>query len=55
MGDLELKDLDLTAFDHSYNETDVTDAMNTDSIHNGDVYYPMITSTKDIPKSIYGI
>jgi hypothetical protein len=48
MGDLELKDLDLTAFDHSYNETDVTDAMYSDSIHNGDVYYPMITSTKDI-------
>jgi hypothetical protein len=48
MGDLELKDLDLTAFDHSYNETDVTDAMYSDSIHNGDIYYPMITSTKDI-------
>ena len=48
MGDLELKDLDLTAFDHSYNETDVTDAMYSDSIHSGDVYYPMITSTKDI-------
>ena len=48
MGDLELKDLELSAFDHSYNETDVTDAMYSDSIHNGDVYYPMITSTKDI-------
>jgi hypothetical protein len=48
MGDLELKDLDLSAFDHSYNETDVTDAMYSDSIHNGNIYYPMITSTKDI-------
>ena len=48
MGDLELKDLDLTAFDHSYNKTDVVEAMYSDSIHNGDVYYPMITSIKDI-------
>ncbi|CAB4148580.1 Bacteroidetes-Associated Carbohydrate-binding Often N-terminal [uncultured Caudovirales phage] len=48
MGDLELKDLDLTAFDHSYNKTDVVEAMYSDSIHNGDIYYPMITSTKDI-------
>lgn len=48
MGDLELKDLDLIAFDHSYNKTDVVEAMYSDSIHNGDVYYPMITSTKDI-------
>jgi len=48
MGDLELKDLDLTAFDHSYNKTDVVESMYSDSIHSGDVYYPMITSTKDI-------
>jgi len=48
MGDLELKDLDLSAFDHSYNKTDVVEAMYSDSIHSGDVYYPMITSTKDI-------
>lgn len=48
MGDLELKDLDLTAFDHSYNKTDVVEAMYSDSIHSGDVYYPMITSTKNI-------
>ena len=48
MGDLELKDLNLTAYNHSYNKADVIDAMNMDSIHNGDIYYPMITSTKDI-------
>ena len=48
MGDLELKDLDLTAFDHSYNEANVVSGMNTDSIHSGDIYYPMITSTKNI-------
>jgi len=48
MGDLELKDLDLTAFDHSYNKTDVVEAMYSDSIHDGDVYYPMITNTKNI-------
>jgi len=48
MGDLELRDLDLTAFDHSYNKTDVVEAMYSDSIHSGDIYYPMITSTKDI-------
>ena len=48
MGDLELKDLNLTALDHSYNKTDVVEAMYSDSIHSGDVYYPMITSTKNI-------
>ena len=48
MGDLELKDLNLSAFDHSYNKTDVVEAMYSDSIHSGDIYYPMITSTKDI-------
>jgi len=48
MGDLELKDLNLTAFDHSYNEANVVSGMNTDSIHSGDIYYPMITSTKNI-------
>lgn len=48
MGDLELKDLNLTAYDHSYNEANVVSGMNTDSIHSGDIYYPMITSTKNI-------
>lgn len=48
MGDLELKDLNLTALDHSYNKTDVVEAMYSDSIHSGDIYYPMITSTKNI-------
>jgi len=48
MGDLELKDLNLTDYDHSYSKANVTSAMYSDSIHSGDIYYPMITSTKDI-------
>jgi len=48
MGDLELKDLDLSTLDHSYNKTNVTSAMYSDSIHSGDIYYPMITNTKNI-------
>ena len=48
MGDLELKDLDLTDYDHLYNKTNVTSSMYSDSIHSGDIYYPMITSTRDI-------
>jgi hypothetical protein len=48
MGDLELKDLNLSALDHSYNKTNVTSAMYSDSIHSGDIYYPMITNTKNI-------
>lgn len=48
MGDLELKDLDLSSLDHSYNETSVTTAMYSDSIHSGDVYYPLINYKRDM-------
>lgn len=48
MGNLELKDLDLSDYDHVYSKTSVTDAMKSDSIASGDVYYPMITNTKNI-------
>jgi hypothetical protein len=48
MGNLELKDLDLTDYDHAYGITSVTDAMYKDTIANGDVYYPLICNTKNI-------
>jgi hypothetical protein len=41
MGNLELKDLDLTAYNHAYSIASVTDAMYKDTIANGDVYYPL--------------
>lgn len=42
MGDLELKDLDLSDYNHSYSETSVTSAMYSDTINSGDIYYPLI-------------
>jgi hypothetical protein len=48
MGDLELKDLNLSGLDHSYNETSVTNAMFSDAIHSGDVYYPLINYKRNI-------
>ncbi len=48
MGNLELKDLDLTDYDHAYSISSVTDAMYKDTIANGDVYYPLICNTKNI-------
>ena len=48
MGNLELKDLDLTAYNHAYSIASVTDAMYQDTIANGDVYYPLISNTKNI-------
>jgi len=48
MGNLELKDLDLTAYNHAYSIASVTDAMYQDTISNGDVYYPLICNTKNI-------
>jgi hypothetical protein len=48
MGDLELKDLDLSSLDHSYSESSVTSAMYSDSIHSGDVYYPLINYQRDM-------
>ena len=47
-GELELKDLDLSAYNHAYNKTIVSDAMHTDSIANGDVYYPLINATQEV-------
>jgi hypothetical protein len=48
MGNLELKDLDLTDYDHAYSITSVTNAMYQDTIASGDVYYPLICNTKNI-------
>jgi hypothetical protein len=48
MGNLELKDLDLTDYDHAYSISSVTNAMYQDTIANGDVYYPLICNTKNI-------
>lgn len=42
MGDLELKDLELSDYNHSYNEASVTSAMYSDTINSGDIYYPLI-------------
>jgi len=47
-GDLELKDLDLSAYDHVYNKTVVSNAMHMDSIASGDVYYPLINAMKEV-------
>ena len=44
-GELQLKDLvGLSAYDHDYNATIVTNAMTDNSLFNGDVYYPMINA-----------
>ena len=48
MGNLELKDLDLTDYDHAYSISSVTNSMKSDTIANGDVYYPLICNTKNI-------
>jgi len=48
MGNLELKDLDLTDYNHAYSKTSVTNSMYQDTIANGDVYYPLICNTNDI-------
>lgn len=42
----ELTALDLSEFDHEYNES-IFDATYTESIANGDVYYPLITSLRN--------
>lgn len=42
----ELSLLDLTAYDHDYNES-IFDATYTESIASGDVYYPLITSLRN--------
>jgi len=47
-GELELKDLDLTAYNHDYNSTVVSDAMHKDTISNGDIYYPLINAVQEM-------
>lgn len=47
-GDLELKDLDLSSFDHDYNSTVVSDAMHKDTIAGGEVYYPFINAVQEM-------
>ena len=42
----ELKNLDFSAFNHQYNAS-VLDATYTESINNGDIYYPLITSLRN--------
>ena len=44
--DDELKVLDFSAFNHQYN-ANILDATYTESINNGDVYYPLITSLRN--------
>lgn len=48
MGNLELKDLDLSDYDHAYSISSVTNSMKSDTIANGDVYYPLICNTRNI-------
>lgn len=47
-GELELKDLDLSAYNHDYNSVVVSDAMHKDTISNGDIYYPLINSVQEM-------
>ncbi len=48
-GEYELKDLvSLSAYDHDYNVTTVTNSMNSNSLFNGDVYYPMINAVNEM-------
>jgi len=43
-GDDLLNVLDLSEFDHDYNQTAVLNAIQGDTINNGDIYYPLINS-----------
>lgn len=43
-GDDLLNVLDLSEFDHDYNQTAVLNAIQGDTINNGDVYYPLINA-----------
>jgi len=46
-GDDELTSLDLSEFDHSFNPATVFPAMQSESINDGDVYYPLISSIRN--------
>lgn len=43
-GDDFLKDLDFSAYDHEYNQTNVLNAIKDTTLSNGDVYYPLINA-----------
>lgn len=43
-GDDFLSGLDTSDFDHEYNQTAVLNAMKSDTINNGDIYYPLINA-----------
>jgi len=43
-----LMDCNLTAYNHNYDAVTVTNAMQKDTIANGDIYYPLITATGDL-------
>lgn len=43
-GDDFLSGLDTSEFDHEYNQTAVLNAMKSDTINNGDIYYPLINA-----------
>lgn len=48
-GEYELKDLvSLSEYDHDYNVTTVTNSMNSNSLFNGDIYYPMINAVNEM-------
>ena len=46
-GDDELTSLDLSEFDHEFNRAVVFNATQNESINNGDVYYPLISSVRN--------
>lgn len=46
-GEDELTVLDLSEFDHSYNASTVFPAMYSESINDGDIYYPLISSVRN--------
>jgi hypothetical protein len=46
-GDDELTVLDLSEFDHSYDAETVFPATQSESINNGDIYYPLISSVRN--------
>jgi len=46
--DDQLSSLEFSEYDHEYNDDIVFEAMRSPSIGNGDIYYPLITSTDEI-------
>lgn len=46
-GDDELTVLDLSSFDHDFTRSIVFDATQDESINNGDIYYPLISSIRN--------